>query len=154
MAPDTAARRRFPAPLIAIAVLVLVVLVAFVVYISLPNRKTQAAGPSSEATAYLSHLALSDVKMQAAENFMNQQVVEVAGKITNHGSRTISRLEVTCLFHDMSGRVIYQQRVPVVEGGNFLPGQTRSFRLPFDTLPSDWNQAMPNLVIAQITFEG
>lgn len=92
--------------------------------------------------------------MQAAENLMNQQVVEILGKISNNGPRPISRIDVVCIFRDLNGKAVYQQRVPVVEGGNFLPGQTRSFRLPFDTLPPQWNQAMPNLVIAQIIFQG
>ena len=32
------------------------------------------------------------------------------------------------------------------------PGATKSFRMPFDTLPDGWNQAIPKMVIAQITF--
>jgi hypothetical protein len=37
--------------------------------------------------------------------------------------------------------------------GALAPGQTKSFRLPFDTIPESWNQVMPGLVIAQIQFE-
>jgi hypothetical protein len=33
-----------------------------------------------------------------------------------------------------------------------MPGETKEFRLPFDTLPESWNQALPDLVIAQIVF--
>jgi hypothetical protein len=33
------------------------------------------------------------------------------------------------------------------------PGETQSFRLAFDNLPAEWNQAMPSLFISQIQFE-
>ena len=35
---------------------------------------------------------------------------------------------------------------------NLKPGETKSFRLPFDDLPQSWNQAMPQLVIAGVKF--
>ena len=52
----------------------------------------------------------------------------------------------------MSERKI--KRVPVVRatGKPLAPNETRNFRLPFDALPDNWNQAMPHLVVAQITF--
>ncbi len=153
MPSPTAAHRRLPAPFLVTSFILVAALVAFIVYVSLPTQKAAPNGPTAEATSYLGHLELSDVKMQAAENFMNQQVVEIDGKISNKGQRAINRIDVTCIFRDVNGRPIYQQRVPVVQQGEFLPGQTRSFRLPFDTLPAEWNQAMPNLVIAQIKFE-
>jgi hypothetical protein len=37
--------------------------------------------------------------------------------------------------------------------GSLTAGETKSFRLPFDTIPETWNQAMPTLIIAQIQFE-
>jgi hypothetical protein len=59
------------------------------------------------------------------------------------------------LFYDYSQQLIARERAYVVDGhgGPFLPGQTKSFRLAFDTIPESWNQAMPALVIAQIQFE-
>jgi hypothetical protein len=37
--------------------------------------------------------------------------------------------------------------------GGLKPGETKSFRLPFDAVPAGWNQQMPNLVIAGIDFQ-
>jgi hypothetical protein len=34
------------------------------------------------------------------------------------------------------------------------PGAAREFRMPFEGLPDTWNRAMPQLVIANITFAG
>lgn len=154
MPSETAARRGLSPAIAVPAALLIAVLVALGIYLSRPARQNGSASPTVSAKEYLAHLSLSDVKLQAAENFMNQQVVEVVGNISNNGTKTISRIDVTCYFHDISGRVIYRETVPVVQGTSFKPGQTRSFRLPFDTLPSGWNQSLPDLVIAQIKFEG
>jgi hypothetical protein len=110
---------------------------------------------SQEARAYLSSLKLSNVHMQAAENYVNARLVEILGEIGNNGPKTIKLAEVTCVFRDYAGQEIARERALVVGGrpGPLPPGQTRSFRLPFDTIPQTWNQAMPTLVIAQIQFE-
>jgi hypothetical protein len=50
--------------------------------------------------------------------------------------------------------MIHRERVPIVRatGKPLVPGETRDFRLPFDSLPDEWNQAVPQLVVAQIKF--
>jgi hypothetical protein len=63
-------------------------------------------------------------------------------------------VSVYCLFYGVDGREIYRERVPIVgaSAAPLKPGEVRAFRLPFDSLPEGWNQAMPKMVIAQITF--
>jgi hypothetical protein len=155
MATTSSTRRKIPTALIAVTVVFVAALIAGIVYLSRPVPQREPPGPSPEAKAYLPNLALSDVTMKATENFMKQQVVEVEGKITNNGPRQIKRIDVYCIFRAPNGEEVYRERVPVVQAtptAAFAPGQTRSFRLPFDTLPDNWNQALPNLVIAQIVF--
>jgi hypothetical protein len=107
-----------------------------------------------EARAYLSNLKLSNVHMQAAESYAQGRLIEILGDVTNAGNRPVKVAEVTCVFRDYAGQQIARERVFVVgNGGPLMPGQTKSFRLPFDTIPDSWNQAMPGLVIAQIQFE-
>jgi hypothetical protein len=110
---------------------------------------------TAEARAYLPNLKLSNVHMQAAESYAQGRLIEILGDVTNAGNRGVKVVEVTCVFGDYSGQPIARERVFVVGGigGALGPGQTRSFRLPFDTIPDSWNQAMPGLVIAQIQFE-
>ena len=87
---------------------------------------------------------------------MKQQVVEVQGKISNNGSRVLSAINVYCLFYGVDGHELYREKVPVVGGveshSPLKPSETRAFRLPFDSLPDGWNQAMPKMVIARIAF--
>jgi hypothetical protein len=110
---------------------------------------------TQQAKSYLAHLALSNVHMQAAESYVNQRVVEILGDITNKGDKTVSTVQVTCVFTDYSGREVLRERVYVVDhqNGPLRPGASKPFRLAFDDIPNTWNQAVPTLVIAQIQFQ-
>jgi hypothetical protein len=107
-----------------------------------------------EAKSYTRNLQLSDVEMKASENYFKQTVVEIDGKIANAGTRPLDTVEIYCIFHDSYGQLVLRRRVPIVGGrmGGLKPGETKSFRLPFDDLPESWNQAMPQLVIAGVKF--
>lgn len=157
MAEPVSVRKKLPLIPIAICFVVAIGLIIALLFLSGPVTKPVTNQPASaDARAYVGNLALSDVKMQAAENLMQQRVVEVTGKITNNGPRPLQSIDVYCLFYDVSGREVYRERLPIVRatGEPLNARQTRSFRLPFDSLPDAWNQAMPKLVIAQISFAG
>jgi len=66
----------------------------------------------------------------------------------------VELVEIYCMFHDSYGQLVLRQRVPIVSPrmDGLKPGETKSFRLPFDELPQSWNRAMPSLVIAGIRF--
>lgn len=152
--PGETTRKLPPLP-VATGAIVVVGLVA-VLYLSRPAPKRATTEPSAEAKAYLPNLDLKDVTMKATENFMKQQVVEIEGSIDNKGPRPLRSIDVYCLFYGVDGHEMYRQRVPVVSSAAtpLKPGETRRFRLPFDTLPGGWNQTLPKMVIAQITFAG
>lgn len=117
--------------------------------------KPQAPAPpplTAEAKAYLPKLPLNNVHMQAAESVINQRVVEILGDIKNDGERTVRLAEVTCVFYDYYGKEVNRERVIIVSSP-LAPGASKPFRLAFDDVPDNWNQAMPRLVIAQIQFQ-
>ncbi len=107
-----------------------------------------------EAKAYTRNLGLSSIEMKATEAFSGQQVVEITGKIANNGDRPLRIVEVTCIFYDPYGQVVLRERIAIVREkmGGLNPGETKDFRLAFDTLPNTWNQSAPQLVIAGIQF--
>jgi hypothetical protein len=118
------------------------------------NRPKPAAGAtqlSADAKAYVRNLQLSEVTMKATESYVGQTVTEIEGKIANSGSRTVAHADLYCVFYNSYGEVILRERVPIVATG-LKPGETRAFRLPFDDIPSGWNNQMPQLVIARIEF--
>ena len=109
---------------------------------------------TQEAKAYVRYLKLSDVQMKATSSYLSQTVVEIEGKITNTGDRPVRNVELNCVFYDPYGQLVLRDRVAIVRSrdGPLNPGQTRNFRLPFDSIPESWNHAMPQLVIARIVF--
>jgi|SRR3954447_11467363 len=145
---------RIPRGLLLGAAASVVLLAGILFYLSRPARNGPPPPVSGEAKAYVSKLSLSDVSMQATENFMKQRVVEIEGTIANGGNRDLDGIDVYCLFYDVGGREIHRERVSVLnrKGAPLRPGQSRAFRLPFDNLPDGWNQVMPKLVIAGINF--
>ncbi|HSR05786.1 MAG TPA: FxLYD domain-containing protein [Bryobacteraceae bacterium] len=104
-----------------------------------------------EAKLYTRNLQLSDVELKAKENYFQQAVVEIDGKIANTGPRPLDTVEIYCVFRDPYGQLVLRRRLSIVNGG-LKPGETKSFRLPFDDLPQSWNQSMPQLVIAGVKF--
>jgi hypothetical protein len=107
-----------------------------------------------EAKSYVKNLQLSDVEIKANKSYLNQMVVEIDGKIGNAGDRPLDTVEIYCVFYDSYGQLVLRSRVPIVSPrmGGLKPGETKSFRLPFDEIPESWNQAMPQLVIAGVKF--
>ena len=148
-------RRRLPVSLLIAAGLAALILLAAGLYLKRPVPQPDRQVPATaEVKAYVSNLQLSDVTMQATDNLMGQSVIEVQGKIANSGSRSLASVDVYCLFLDMNGREVARQRLPIVSATRtpLKPGETRTFRLPFDTIPDGWNQALPRMVIARIAF--
>ena len=149
-------KKTIPVLPLLMAAVVIVALVGIATYLTRPTPKAAESVASQEAKAYLVNLGLSDVSMQASENLVNQKVVEVLGNISNNGPREVKSIDLYCLFYGLDGREIHRERLRIVGGigtpGTLKPGTTKSFRMPFDTLPDGWNQALPKMVIAQITF--
>jgi hypothetical protein len=107
-----------------------------------------------DAKTYVRNLQLSDVEMQANETYFSQRVVEITGKVANTGDRPLDEVDLFCIFRDGYGQLVLRKRVAIIGGkmGGLKPGETKTFRLPFDEIPDSWNHAMPSLVIAGIKF--
>jgi flagellar basal body-associated protein FliL len=143
-------------PLVILTTLVVLAAVGFwVLFVKTPPQTQQTALLTPEAKLYVRNLALSNVEMKAAESYMKNTLVEITGNITNNGDRTLRLVEINCIFYDPYGQLVLRERVPIVRraGAGLKPGEKRNFRLPFDSIPSTWNQTLPQLVIARIDFE-
>ena len=142
-------------PLYYVAAVVVLLAAAGWAYMRYLDRHGNADIPlTDEARAYARNLQLSDVEMKASENYFQQAVVEIEGKIANTGDRPLDTVEIYCVFRDPYGQLVLRRRLAIVSTrmGGLKPGDTKSFRLPFDDLPASWNQAMPQLVIAGVKF--
>ena len=120
----------------------------------LDRHNTSDLPLTPEAKLYTRNLQLSDVELKAKENYFQQAVVEINGKIANTGPRPLDTVEIYCVFRDPYGQLVLRRRLAIVNPrmGGLKPGETKTFRLPFDDLPQSWNQSMPQLVIAGVKF--
>jgi len=109
---------------------------------------------TEEARAYLANLDLQDVEMTAKDDALGQTLLEITGTVVNTGDRPVSLVEVNCVFRDYNGIEIHRQRAAVVRARDepLAPGESRGFRLPFDSVPDKWNQTLPSLFVAQVQF--
>ncbi len=109
---------------------------------------------TTEEKSYVRHLQLSGVELKATDSLMGGTIVEIVGNIQNAGDRPLNQVDVNCIFSDPYGQVVLRERVSIVKRklGGLKPGEKKSFRLPFDSLPPSWNQSLPQVVIAGIQF--
>jgi len=140
-----------------------VVAVAGVVALILRESPKTASGPPP----YAANLKFSDLKMSQAQNFVGAMVTYVDGTLTNSGDKTVTHAVVQVTFKDLYGQVAQIETVPVKvlrTGGPYLdtvelavsplvPGQSEPFRLIFEHLSGQWNQAYPDLQITDVTVE-
>jgi hypothetical protein len=143
--------------------------VAFVVMIVALIALLTRGGPKGAIAPhpYASNLKLSDLKMSAAENFVGTSVTYIDGTVTNIGDKTVTHAVVHVIFKNSLGEVAQAEDVPLhvlqttgpypdaVDFGlsPLAPGQGKAFRLTFEHISSDWNQAYPDLQMTDVSVK-
>ncbi len=114
--------------------------------------------------AYAAKLPISGIQMSEATSFSGAKVTYIDGQINNSGDRTVVAITVQVGFHNDTGQFAQRIAVPLnlirtrepyvdtqpVSAAPLDPGQTRDFRLIFDTMPADWNQQVPEIRIISV----
>lgn len=156
MAPDQSKKEpRLSLTLLLSAAAALLVMGGVLAFLLLRSGAAGDQGTlTAEAEAYMSKLQLSEVNMEAADSFMQSTLVEINGRITNTGDRAVRLVEVNCIFTTPYGERLHRERVQLVRprGAPLSPGDSRAFRIAFDSIPAGWNQALPYFAIARIEF--
>lgn len=109
---------------------------------------------SREEENYLRALALSDARMSAAQNFLGDQVVSLDARVTNRGSRPVSRLEIQLEFHDGLKQVVLREKAHPVNPRTrpLKPGESRPFRVTFEHMPVEWDRLPPTMAATRVEF--
>jgi len=116
---------------------------------------------------YASNLKLSDLKMSAAENFVGASVTYIDGTVTNTGDKTVTHAAIHVEFKDSLGQVAQAEDVPLhvlqtsgpypdavdLNMSPLAPGQGKPFRLTFEHISTDWNQAYPDLQVTDVSVK-
>ena len=145
---------------IGIGVAFVVVVIAIIVLLSRSEPKS-----AKTPHPYISNVKLSNIKMSAAENFVGASVTYIDGTITNTGDKTLTHVMVHVTFKDSMGQVAQTEVVPLhvlQTGGPYpdavdlnvsplAPGQSKPFRLTFESISAQWNHEYPELQITDVT---
>ena len=122
--------------------------------VSRPAPSAAAGSLTPEQKAYASAIAFADLKMSAAANFLGNTVTYLDGTVTNNGTQTVRRLDVELNFVDMLNQVVLRETAHPLSGRSapLAPGQSQGFRVAFEHMPMDWNQAPPNVKVLHVEF--
>jgi hypothetical protein len=141
------------------------VVVALVASLILFSRSSQRG--SANPHPYVTNVRLSDLKMSAAENFVGATVSYIDGTVTNTGNQTVTHAIVDVTFRDSIGQLAQRETVPLhvlkttgpypeavdLSVSSLAPGQSKPFRLTFESISEQWNHEYPELKIADVTVK-
>lgn len=112
---------------------------------------------------YAASVKISNIKMSTSQNFVGATVTYIDGLITNSGNKTLTHAVVHIVFRDSMGQVAQADDLPlralqtsgpypdVVDLSPLAPGQSQEFRLTFEHVSAEWNQAYPELQVTDVT---
>ncbi len=142
--------------LILAAAAALAILVAALIFFQRPRAPGFSSRPleTEEQKTYLREIVVSNVRMSSARNFLGDTVTYLDAQVTNRGTKLVRRVECQMEFVDPWKRVVLREKAsPVTERTPPLqPGEARAFRITFEHLPTDWNQAPPALTTTRVSF--
>ena len=139
------------------AVLLLLLVVGFATLRRTPANPNAILPPD----AYAASLPVDGVTLSEATNGTGGKVTYVDGAVHNTGGKTVSGATVQVTFVSADGTAPERQTVPLtlirtrqpyvdlepVAAEPILPGQSRDFRLIFETVPAGWNTQAPQILL-------
>ena len=147
---------------IGIAVGTVVVIVALIWLISRGEQKAPSGPPP-----YAANIKFSDLKMSAAENFVGATVSYIDGTVANAGDKTVTHVVVEVTFKDSIGQLAQRETVPLrvlrttgpypeavdLNASPLPPGQSKPFRLTFESISTQWNHEYPGLKVTDVALK-
>ena len=151
-------------PWIVAAAAVILGLGALILFGGHPAQQAQSGTGMAPGDPYAPSLTLDGLQMSEATSFSGAKVTYIDGQITNHGSRTLSAITVQVGFHSEVGQFAQRVSLPLslirtrqpyvdtqpVSAAPIEPGQSREFRLIFDTVPAEWNLQLPEVRVISV----
>ena len=147
-------------------VLVGVVIVVVVIGLIALLSRGPSKGPI-KPHPYAASLKLSDLKMSQAQNFVGASVTYVDGTVTNTGDKTVTHAVVHVVFKNSMDQIAQLEDLPLrvlqtngpypdavdLNVSPLSPGQSKPFRLTFEHVTADWNQAYPEVQVTDVTVK-
>jgi hypothetical protein len=145
-------------------VVAIVVVVALVLVVALLLRQPPRSAP--QIPPYAAKLKFSDLKMSQSQNFVGASVTYIDGNLTNTGDKVVSHAVVRVTFKDSYGQVAQIEDVPIkllqtsgpypdtvdLTVSPLAASESKPFRLIFEHVSEQWNQAYPELQITGLNL--
>ena len=164
MRPAAAPERNW-LPLVVAAVIVIAIAVGVVLVFQHGKSAPPAVTPISAATdPYAGNLTISKLAMSESSNLAGGKVTYLDGQIANQGDHTLTGITVQVLFRDPAHEVAQNETQPLkiirtrdpyidvepLSATPLKPGESKDFRLIFDTVAQDWDGAFPEIRIIHV----
>jgi hypothetical protein len=160
LSPLSTPERESNAMPIVLGVGFVLIIVGIIVFFLRAHPKT-----APTINPYAAKVKISDIKMSTSQNFVGSTVTYIDGLATNSGDKTLIRAVVHIVFRDSIGQVAQADDLPlralqtsgpypdVVDLSPLAPGQSQEFRLTFEHVSAEWNQAYPELQVIDVTVK-
>lgn len=116
---------------------------------------------------YAADLTLSNFQMSQASSGSGATQTYIDGDIANHGTKTLTGITVQVAFHNFTGQIgqkntmqlaLIRTHTPYIDvepvsAAPIAPGETREFRLIFDSIPNEWNQQYPEIRVIGVKIK-
>lgn len=108
----------------------------------------------STEQSYSPKLQIENLALSRAENFLNQEVTTLAGRITNAGNLQLANVELTIEFSDELGQIVLRdsRALLAAQAPPLAAGERRDFEFAFEHIPSSWNIQQPTVRVSGILF--
>jgi hypothetical protein len=150
--------------LVIAAAVVLAVTVVLVLALGHGKNAPQVTPISAQPDAYAPSLAITNLAMSESANLAGGKVTYLDGHIANSGSRTVAGITVQVLFRNYAHEVAWNETQPLnlirtrdpyvdiepLSAAPLKPGDSKDFRLIFDTVPDSWDGAFPEIRIIHV----
>jgi hypothetical protein len=162
-----AAQERNWLPLVVAAAIVLAVLAGLILIFGRGKSGPAVTPISAPTDPYAKSLTLSGLQMSESAIMTGGTVTYLDGEITNNGSQTVTGITVQVIFRDSAHEVAWNETQPLriirtrepyidvepLAATPLKPGGAEDFRLIFDTVPQDWDGALPEIRIIHVDFK-
>jgi hypothetical protein len=151
--------RQFGFALLAGLIIVLIIAGGAYFWVEKTADKPLAQAPplpmGAAEQAYAPQIQFGSFDLSRTTNFLNQQVTNIAGVVSNGGQQAILEMEVSMEFRDIGQNVILREKQRMF-GSKEKPLQSlekRAFQLNFENIPDGWNQVPPAFTITGLRLQ-
>ena len=146
------------------AAAVIVIAVIVIVVLERGQNKATVTPISAALDPYAGSLPITNVVMSESSNLAGGKVTYIDGQITNTGAKTVSGVWAQVLFRNPANEVAQNETQPLkwirtrdpyvdlepAASAPMKPGESREFRMIFDTVTPGWNGAYPEIRIVRV----